>query len=603
MSPAQDHPPAVPPTGRAGATADQAPRALTTDPVATGDAPQVVVVDEAVLTLDLSAPTEALALPDTLVPADQGALIDRLISSYPPKVARKRRRHFQVNEPGAPAPIGANERTVPGIITQRGCCYAGCKGVVLGPITDIVHIVHGPIGCSYYAWMTRRNQARPPEGVANYLQYAFSTDLTEDEIIFGGEKKLAAAIREAHALFHPKAIAVFSTCPVGLIGDDVHAVSRQLRKELGINIFGFSCEGYKGVSQSAGHHIANNGLFTHVVGTEEPDAEPDPTRFRINVLGEYNIGGDAFEIERILERCGIDLVATFSGNTNYGDIARSHTADLNVVMCHRSINYLAEMMETRYGIPWTKVNFIGAEATAKSLRKIARYFGDQALIARVETVIGEELEAIAAERAEIRSRCEGKLAMLYVGGSRAHHYQELFRDIGMPTISAGYEFAHRDDYEGREVIPSIKVDADSRNIEELDVVADPLAYHPRRSPEQLDALARSGLQTRDYVGMMREMAPSALVVDDISHHEMEVLIREYSPAVVCSGIKDKYVIEKMGVPCKQLHNYDYGGPYAGFVGARNFYREIDRLVSANVWKYVTPPWAGESLGAFASGAA
>lgn len=552
------------------------------------------------MTVDLSAPVEALPLP---APTDPSRLVERMLEAYPPKVARNRRKHIRRNDPLDPPEIAANARTVPGLITQRGCCYAGCKGVVLGPISDIVHIVHGPIGCSYYAWMTRRNQARPADGVANYLSYAFSTDLTEREIIFGGEQKLAAAIREAFELFHPRAIAVFSTCPVGLIGDDVHAVSRQLRKELGINIFGFSCEGYKGVSQSAGHHIANNGLFTHVVGTEEPDPSIDTSPHSINLLGEYNIGGDAFEIERILQRCGITLVATFSGNASYGDIARSHAANLNVIMCHRSINYLAEMMETRFGIPWTKVNFIGADATAKSLRKIARYFDDAALTARVEAVICEELGAIAAEQAQIRARCEGRLAMLYVGGSRAHHYQELFADLGMPTISAGYEFAHRDDYEGRTVIPDIRVDADSRNIEELHVQPDPLMFRPRRTEAQLAELVGRGLQMSDYHGMMREMAPDALVVDDISHHELQVLIREYQPAVVCSGIKDKYAIEKMGVPCKQLHNYDYGGPYAGFAGALTFYREIDRLVNANVWRFVTPPWAGEPLDRGSSGAA
>jgi nitrogenase molybdenum-iron protein alpha/beta subunit len=48
-------------------------------------------------------------------------------------------------------------------------------------------------------------------------------------------------------------------------------------------------------------------------------------------------------------------------------------------MCHRSINYVAEMMETKFGIPWIKVNFIGAEATAKSLRKIATFFDDPKL--------------------------------------------------------------------------------------------------------------------------------------------------------------------------------------------------------------------------------
>jgi nitrogenase molybdenum-iron protein alpha chain len=31
---------------------------------------------------------------------------------------------------------------------------------------------------------------------------------------------------------------------------------------------------------------------------------------------------------------------------------------------------------------------------------------------------------------------------------------------------------------------------------------------------------------------------------------------------------------------KQLHSYDSGGPYAGFKGAVNFYREIDRMVNS-----------------------
>ncbi len=97
------------------------------------------------------------------------------------------------------------------------------------------------------------------------MTYSLSTDLQESEIVFGGEKKLAKAIEEIYDLFHPKAITIHSTCPVGLIGDDVHRVARQMQEKLGIKVFGFSCEGYKGVSQSAGHHIANNQVFDHMV--------------------------------------------------------------------------------------------------------------------------------------------------------------------------------------------------------------------------------------------------------------------------------------------------------------------------------------------------
>jgi len=265
-------------------------------------------------------------------------------------------------------------------------------------------------------------------------------------------------------------------------------------------------------------------------------------------------------------------------------------ADLNVVMCHRSINYVADMLETKYGIPWFKVNFIGAEATAKSLRKIAQYFDDPELIERVEKVIVEEMALVKAAADKIRPRTEGKLAMLFVGGSRAHHYQDLFRELGMKSVAAGYEFAHRDDYEGRRVLPTIQVDADSRNIEQLNVTPDPEKYAPRKSADEMQTLAQQGYEFNDYNGMMTEMEKGSLVIDDISHYEMEKLIETYHPDVFCAGIKEKYCVQKMGVPMKQLHSYDYGGPYAGFRGAINFYRDIDRMVNAKVWKLIRPPW-------------
>ena len=90
--------------------------------------------------------------------------------------------------------------------------------------------------------------------------------------------------------------------------------------------------------------------------------------------------------------------------------------------------------------------------------------------------------------------------------------------------------------------------------------------------------------------MMSEMKKRALVIDDISHYELEKLIETWKPDIIGSGIKDKYIVEKMGVPCKQLHSYDYGGPYAAFTGAINFYKEVDRMLSSKVWSYVVPPW-------------
>ncbi|RZB36656.1 MAG: nitrogenase molybdenum-iron protein alpha chain [Desulfobacteraceae bacterium Eth-SRB2] len=515
-----------------------------------------------------------------------------ILSKYPPKVARKKAKQIIVNRKESEEKypeIQANVRTVPGIISQRGCCYAGCKGVVMGPTRDIINLTHGPIGCGFFSWLTRRNQTDPsttPDG-HNFMNYCFSTDMEDKEIIFGGEKKLRAAIQEAYDIFKPKMISVFATCPVGLIGDDVHAVTREMEEKLGITIFGFSCEGYKGVSQSAGHHVANNGLFQHVIGLDNTVKEGD---YRVNLLGEYNIGGDAFEIERVLNKCGITIISTFSGNSSVDFFANSHTADLNLIMCHRSINYVAEMMEKKYGIPWFKINFLSAGGMSRSLRKIAEYYGEQKLIDCVEEVIAEEMPAVKKAQAEVRPRLEGKLAMMFVGGSRAHHYQEMFREMGMIPFCAGYEFAHRDDYEGRQVLPNLKVDADSRNIEELKVAKDPDRYNPRISIEELEALERNGIKLRDYEGMMTDMPSGTIVIDDISQYETERLLETYKPAVFCAGIKEKYTVQKHGIPMKQLHSYDNGGPYAGYRGAINFYHEIDRMVNSKVWDHIKSPW-------------
>lgn len=522
---------------------------------------------------------------------------DEVLEKYPKKVAKKRAKSILYNDPENIPQIQANVRTIPGIITQRGCTYAGCKGVVLGPTRDIVNITHGPIGCSFYSWLTRRNQTRTENDTEeNFIPYCFSTDMQDSNIVFGGEEKLKQAIREAVELFHPKAIGVFSTCPVGLIGDDVHRVARQMTEEIGgdIRIFGFSCEGYRGVSQSAGHHIANNQLYKHLIGKD--DTVTGKYKFRINVLGEYNIGGDSFVIENLLDRCGIELVSTFSGNSTVHQFENAHTADLTLVMCHRSINYVAEMLEVSFGIPWIKVNFIGAHSSAKALRKVAAYFNDTELTKRVEEVIAEELEKSEKALTEALKKTAGKTAMLFVGGSRAHHYQDLFEELEMTTLSAGYEFGHRDDYEGRRVMPTIQIDADSRNIEEISYSKDEARYKERMSPEDLKKLDETvDFEHQEYKGLMPQMQKGALVIDDLSHYEMDKLIELYHPDVFCAGIKEKFVVQKMGIPMKQLHNYDSGGPYAGFEGAINFYNDIAMLVSTSIWKELKAPWEREEV--------
>ena len=62
-------------------------------------------------------------------------------------------------------------------------------------------------------------------------------------------------------------------------------------------------------------------LPVHVIGTDDTPVEG---KYKVNILGEYNIGGDAFEIERILKKCGFTLIATFSGNSTVDSFRHAH---------------------------------------------------------------------------------------------------------------------------------------------------------------------------------------------------------------------------------------------------------------------------------------
>jgi nitrogenase molybdenum-iron protein alpha chain len=173
------------------------------------------------------------------------------------------------------------------------------------------------------------------------------------------------------------------------------------------------------------------------------------------------------------------------------------------------------MMKTKYGQDWLKVQFIGVNSTVESLRNIAKYFDDPDLTARTEAVIAEELEEVLPEMEYYRKICQGKTAALYVGGSRAHHYQHLLADIGIETVLAGYEFAHRDDYEGREVLPSIKEDGDSKNIENLTVEPEAGKYRVFLSKERYENL-KDQIPLNYYAGMIRDMKDGSIIVDDLT---------------------------------------------------------------------------------------
>ncbi|HHW15750.1 MAG TPA: nitrogenase molybdenum-iron protein subunit alpha, partial [Firmicutes bacterium] len=302
---------------------------------------------------------------------------------------------------------------------------------------------------------------------------------------------------------------------------------------IGKPVVPFNCEGFRGVSQSAGHHVGNITLFEQVIGTRDP-GEPGP--YDINLIGEYNIRGDIWNIEPLFDHRGLGLTikSRFTGNASFDELPVLHGARLNVLQCHRSSAYVGDLLKEKYGIPYLDVSLFGIEQTNKALREVAAFFG---LEAKAEEVIGRETAAIAPEIAFYREKLEGKRVAIYQGGPRTWHWVRLMEELGMEVVVAATTFGHADDYE---------------------------KIHQR-------------------------VKDGTLIIDAPNALEIEEFLREFKVDLFVSGIKEKYLSLKLGVPFVNGHSYE-DGAYAGYRGFVTFARDMYKTVCSPVWKLVRQPF-------------
>jgi nitrogenase molybdenum-cofactor synthesis protein NifE len=434
-------------------------------------------------------------------------------------------RKPQIHEKGAePFAMVCEKQSVAGSVSQRACVFCGSR-VVLYPIADAVHLVHGPIGCAAYTWDIRGALSSGPE----LHRISFSTDLQERDVIYGGEKKLYTALIELIDEYHPNAAFVYSTCIVGIIGDDVAAVCRRVESERGIPVLPIHSEGFRGTKKD-GYRAACDGL-AKLVGTGPIDAIGPHS---INILGDFNLAGETWMIRDYYERMGVEVVATITGDGRVAAIRRAHGARLNVVQCSGSMIHLAKDMEERYGIPYLRVSYFGIEDMAKSLYDVADFFRDAKMLEQGQELVRNEVEAIMPELRRYRIALEGRRAAIYTGGAfKAFSLVRSLRTLGMKTVLVGSQTGNREDYE-----------------------------------------------------LLRDLCDEGtILVDDTNPLELSRFVQEKNVDLFIGGVKERPIAYKLGIGFCD-HNHERKIALAGFQGMLNFAREVYGSVMSPVWKLV-----------------
>ncbi len=424
---------------------------------------------------------------------------------------------------------GSREKTIvcekaslAGSVSQRACVFCGSR-VVLYPIVDALHLIHGPIGCAAYTWDIRGSLSSGPE----LHRLSFSTDLHEKDVVFGGEKKLYASASELIDTYQPKAAFIYSTCIVGVIGDDVEGVCRQLSDEKSIPVISVQAPGFQG-SKKDGYKVACESLF-RLVGTQN---RPIP-RKSINILGDFNLAGELWILMEYYRKIGVHINATITGDGRVDDICNAHNAALNVVQCSGSMSYLAKLMQDHYQVPSMRVSYFGIEDMSDALYDVARFFKDDEMMEKARELVKFELTRLLPQLEWYKNQLRGKRAAIYVGGAfKAISLVKALRLIGVQTVIVGSQTGTTEDYD-----------------------------------------------------LIRQLCDEGtVIVDDSNPIELSHFVKEKKADIFIGGVKERPIAHKIGLGFCD-HNHERKEALAGYEGMLNFAKEIYATTMSPVWRF------------------
>ncbi|CAI8964224.1 nitrogenase iron-molybdenum cofactor biosynthesis protein NifE [Methylocaldum szegediense] len=415
-----------------------------------------------------------------------------------------------------------------------GCAFDGAK-IALQPITDVAHLVHGPIACEGNSWDNRGSKSSG----SNLWRTGFTTDINETDVVFGGEKRLFKSIKEIIEKYDPPAVFVYQTCVPAMIGDDIEAVCKAASKKFGKPVVPVNSPGFVG-PKNLGNKLAGEALLDYVIGTEEPEYT---TPYDINIIGEYNLSGELWQVKPLLDELGIRILACISGDAKYRDIACAHRARAAMMVCSKSMINIARKMEERYGIPFFEGSFYGIGDTSDALRQISRLLIERGapaeLMERTEALIAREEARAWAAIEPYKKRLTGKKVLLITGGVKSWSVVAALQESGMEVVGTSVKKSTKEDKE---------------RIKQL-------------------------------------MGEDAHMIEDMTPREMYKMLKEAKADIMLSGGRSQFVALKAKVPWLDI-NQERHHAYMGYVGMVELVKEIDKALYNPVWEQVRKraPW-------------
>lgn len=429
--------------------------------------------------------------------------------------------------------------------TAGGCSFDGAQ-IALLPIADVAHIVHGPIACAGSSWDNRGTRSSGPR----LYRIGMTTDLSETDVIMGrGEKRLFHAIKQAVETYHPAAVFVYATCVTALVGDDMDATCKAASERWGVPVVPIDAAGFYG-TKNLGNRLGGEAMWRHVIGTREPDPvspealaslPPGMTVHDVNLIGEYNIAGEFWNVAPLFDELGLRILSTLSGDSRFREVQTMHRAEATMVVCAKALLNVARKLQENHGVPFFEGSFYGVADTSQAIRDFACLLNDPDLSVRAEALIAREEARANAALEPWRERLRSKRVLLYTGGVKSWSIVSALQDLGLNVVATG---------------TNKSTEEDKARIREL-----------------------MGEDTR----MITDGSPKALLG----------AYRDLKADILIAGGRNLYTALKARIPFLDI-NQEREFAYAGYSGMVELARQLDLSIHSPVWEAVRrpPPWAG-----------
>lgn len=318
----------------------------------------------------------------------------------------------------------------------HGCAFNGAM-TMSSNLKDAVILAHSPKSCTYLSIQTissagrrtlfERGNILPSSLIPNVL----STDMSETDMVFGGSENLLSKVKSIlNSKSPPPAIVIVSSCPSGIIGDDIDdALSLSTERTKIVTV---KSEGNLTGDYLQGMLMAYTSLAKQII-----DRSVEKRERTVNIVFEKVVARNTemnFQrLKTFLARMNISVNCRFLCNTSYASLRDFCSAELNL-LAYR--DYTGKILEDffikEYGASFFEKQFpIGFKETSDWLLALGKHFDASN---EAKSIISEN-EIIYQNRMKlVRPKLEGKKLMIITYNHELDWILNAALDCGMKIV-------------------------------------------------------------------------------------------------------------------------------------------------------------------------